>query len=69
MKYRRVETPALAASSIRSHLAPMIVTAIGCFMILLDTPVVNAALPTIQNELGDDFCACGALPLGSRLRP
>ena len=55
MKYRRVETPALAVPSIRSHPAPMIVTAIGFFMIILDTTVVNVALPTIQNDLGGDI--------------
>lgn len=33
----------------------MIVTAIGFFMIILDTTVVNVALPTIQNDLGGDI--------------
>jgi len=55
MKYRRVETPEPAAVSIRSNSAPMIVTAIGFFMIILDTTVVNVALPTIQSELGGDI--------------
>jgi DHA2 family methylenomycin A resistance protein-like MFS transporter len=33
----------------------MIVTTIGFFMIILDTTVVNVALPTIQNDLGGDI--------------
>ncbi|HEX6493215.1 MAG TPA: MFS transporter, partial [Candidatus Dormibacteraeota bacterium] len=44
--------PAAAPASSRGWLLPLSVVVIGMFMAVLDTSIVNVAIPHIQNQFG-----------------
>ncbi|HEV7466871.1 MAG TPA: hypothetical protein VGP96_11240, partial [Candidatus Dormibacteraeota bacterium] len=52
---RTAVAPAAGQAPDRGWLLPLSVVMIGSFMAVLDTSIVNVAIPTIQAELGASF--------------